>query len=641
MATLTDRLPGVIPEDRVASLAAYAGLVVAVLMVPLRFVASNVYLESIPIVLGGACLLFLYTSRSRSELSELPRFPYWTSRLLASLSIVGIGVLGLIAAYAGGRTLTFLLLGGAVASILLVQILFTRREDLHVGLILLQVLALALVIRFAALLTTPGFVGVDIWTHVTDYSRLIQQAGSLEPISDIKYYTAPLYHLLVVASAELLGTSLRTALFVSLGLIMVLSTLFIYGTARFFVPVRWALVAVAIFAISDWVVRWGIHLIPNSLGLVFFLAILYGLVRLFHADDDRRTYALLVVAIVGVVLTHQVSAFIVLVLLGTAVAVQLVMTVFDRWLDGPGASVNLVGLFAFDLAFSFGMWAITPLGGRTFLQRVIDWLVDSTRTSFGFLNLPSSGGAAAGSGPAAATSFVPYLDALGLLILLFVAVVGSLASLHRRRITQSRLTLIAAIVMLLAFVFVLPLFGIRALLPSRWVAFAYAPMVVVGAIGLFHLSHTGRSRTAIAVLLLFVLLTPTAMMVSGNGTMDSPVFETENVRYSYSSAELEAVRDIGQLRPEQTGPLYTDHPYVTVFNRTGAHNGRPIHLADSGRPVEHDAVVYRSYQSNGAAQFLAPTNDLVTRQLSRSNVCRPEMNAVYSNGAATMCTDAN
>jgi len=47
-------------------------------------------------------------------------------------------------------------------------------------------------------------------------------------------------------------------------------------------------------------------------------------------------------------------------------------------------------------------------------------------------------------------------------------------------------TLLLAAAFMLVFVFVLglPMFGIRNFIPTRWFAFLYAPMAILGAIGL-------------------------------------------------------------------------------------------------------------------------------------------------------------
>jgi len=79
---------------------------------------------------------------------------------------------------------------------------------------------------------------------------------------------------------------------------------------------------------------------------------------------------------------------------------------------------------------------------------------------------------------------VPYVDALGFLFLLGVTFVGCLYVVHRRRAEQSVFTLLLAAAFMLVFVLGLPMFGIRNFIPTRWFAFLYAPMAILGAIGL-------------------------------------------------------------------------------------------------------------------------------------------------------------
>lgn len=636
-----------VTDQRLDVLGAVAGLLVAVVLFPMRFLASQIYVETIPLVVGGACLLYLLTVREEVRETGLPELSVGFARFMPGIVMAGIGLMAALGAVSGRRTVGFLALAGFVTAAILVQIAFVDEAVLDVRLVLLQVLSLAFVVRFTALYLTPGLVGIDSWSHIYDYADAIRAGHSLGAIGDTKYFAAPLYHLLVVTAAEVLRVSLRQGLFLSMGVLMTLSVLFVYATARFFVPVRWALFGATMFAVSDQVIRWSIHIIPTSLGLFFFAAIFYSLSRLFYTESPRRNVALVVLFSVAIILTHQVSSFIMLVLIGAGVLAQFAVQLSARWGLGPLApddvdeveNVNLLGVLAFDLGLLVFMWSITPYGDDSFLQTVLDWLALTLANSARFLNLAGpSGGGGGGGDPTLLAEIATYLDAGGILVLLFVTVLGSLVALRRSRARQRAYTLVGAIVIMLAFAFVLPLFGIRTFLPGRWFAFLHVMMVVVGVVGLHYLSRTLPREAAIALVLVFAAIFPAVMLMSVSGTRDNPVVTGERTRYAYTESELAAVQTIGDIRPNDDRLLYTDHPYRTVFKRTDAHESGILPLTERDRPApESGIVVYRRYQSYGGAQFESPNGYTPIRHLSPEQVCGERTSSVYANGDVQVC----
>jgi hypothetical protein len=626
---------------------AFVGLLAAALLFPLRFLSSQIYIQTLPIVVGLASVIYLIgVRRDRSE-AWTPQFGAGVARLAPTAIFFGLAAMVLVAAVAGQRTLLFYGLGGAVGTVLLAQIAFLRDRNFHPGIVMAQVVVYGLVVRFAALYTAPGFIGVDVWSHMT-YVQAINRTGSLAAIADSKYFASPFYHLLTVGAANLLDLSLRNGLYLSLGLVMPLSVLLIYGTASLLVPPRWAAFAAATYAVSDHAIRWGIHLIPTSLGLVFFLGMLFSLVRVLQSEPRVRDYLLLVFFSAAVILTHQISSFIMLVLVGAGLVGQLLLTFdlvrhptpntpFLRQVSGP---VNLLGLLAFDLGFITFMWSLTPYQGDTFLETVLNYLYSTILTSAGFLNgVTSDSASAAGAAGGPASPFITqlstYVDTLGFLILLCATILGGLVVMRRRWGNHATFTLLVAVVTMLFFVLGLPLFNINNFVPGRWWAFLYAPMAILGVIGLRSLGRNLSPRVVVACLLVFALVFPGIMLMSSDGTPDSPVFRTQNERLSYTDTELTAVQTLDEVAAEDGPPLYTDHPYATVFVRTETHPAEVIQLRD-GRTVADGRIVYREYQSDGGSFFrTAPGAGI--RNPPQERICDPATSHVYANGDVRVC----
>lgn len=635
------------PLDRDAAI---AGLLLSALLVPLRFLSSQIFIQSIPLVLASACFLYLLARRLDTGAGDYgyPTLPRWGAQVLPALVFVGLAAMVVIATLAGGRTLLFYDVAGLVGTFVLAQFVFVDDEDFHPPVLLAQLLAAAFVVRFAALLTTPGYIGRDIWTHI-GYAQMIAGERSLGAIGRTKYYAAPLYHLLVATTSILTDVTLRHALFASMGVVMPLIALPAFAVTREFVTPRWALVAAGLFLFSDEVIRWGLHLIPTSLGLLFFAFVVWYLIRILLNEAGVRDYALFVFFSVAVILTHQLSAFVMLVVLGCGVLAELIEPLWlgppslgeQRVSDGLVDRFTLLPLFGLDFLVTIVVWAVTPFSASqgTFLVGMVNVFVDTTRSTAGFLNLVGGASGGAPTPTQQATGWLlPLIENFGFFVLLFATFIGSLVVCQRSRRTTAGFGLLVASAAMLAFVFVLPLFGIRSFVPTRWYAFAMLPMVVLAAQGIRYLAARLTPKAAVAILVAVIVLFPNAMIIAHDATLDNPVFPNEQERLAYNQQELSALQTIETEFPRPSDePIYTDNPYNDVFQRTGYPAQAPVVVP--GQPISEDVLLYRAYQSTGASYFRSgPDGPGVIRDVPRQRFCGADRSVVYTNGRVSLCT---
>ena len=642
---------------RLDTLAAIVGLLLALALLPLRLVASQIYLETVPIVLGTACGLYLLSLYQQREVTAVPTIPASVAMALPTLVLVGLSGMIALTVLQGERTLLFFALSSLVGTLLLVQIVFTDEQTFDAGQILFLLVCFAFVFRYTALYATPGFVGIDIWTHM-ELTGAIYEQRSLGAISHDKHYASPVYHLLVVASSFLFDLPPRSALYLSVGVVMPLAILLVYATTNLLLPRRWATLAAALYAFASHVSLWGIHLIPTSLGLVFFLGMLYALIRVMRIEYTLRDFSLLLVMSVAVILTHQVSTFIMLVLLIAAFVAQITfmlgpfgLTRLDTSVFRAKKPVNLVGLLVFNVGLTIFVWSLTPYRQESFLATVLSFFGQTLEESAGFLNIasqtdtePSEEGAATAD-PTLLEQVVPYVDAAGFLLLLGLTFAGCLYVVHRRRAEQSVFTLLLAAAFMLVFVLGLPMFGIRNFIPTRWFAFLFAPMAVLAAVGLRLLVQQLNPGVVVACLLLVVLVYPGAMMFAPESNVDNPVFPEQHERLAYDESELVAAGSIAELtgspdgqeiRPDQQ--LHTDHPYQTLISRTGAYPSTTTGTVPDDGTASHEYVLYRSTQSTDGVYFQNEDGHAEIDTIRQEQLCRPDQATVYTNGDVTLCT---
>ncbi|MFC6905559.1 hypothetical protein [Halalkalicoccus tibetensis] len=646
MASRAGGVYGWLESQRFDVIGAILAIVLAVVLLPLRLLASNFYIVAIPVAMVIAATLYLLAVRT-SNTEGLPTLPVWAGRLLPSLVLLGTALLIVMGIYQGGRTPMFYNLATLVGIAIFLQIFFTRERDFVPWLVMAQILVLAFTIRYVSLLTTPGYTGIDVWTHVPAWSVTILETGSLDFLEGNKYYASPLFHLAVVATSLLGDVAVRNGLFLSVGFGMAFSPVFVYIATRLFVSARWSLFAAAIYGISAHTVEWSIHLIPTGLGLVFFLGVFYLLVRVLDVNPGSREFVLIVVLSIATILTHQISAFIMLILTGAGLLAHLLLRFelfappsrFRGLNAGSSDSVSLTGLLAFDLGFITFMWSLTPYHGDTFLATTFSFFRVTLEESAGLGDVTGDRVEAA-TEPSLLEQAVQYIDAAVFLIPFALAVVGCLYVLRRRNISHAKVMCGASIVVMLVFIFGFPMFGVRTFIPQRWYAFLTAPLALLAAVGVAYLARRLTTPVILVVLLVFALAFPLVSFAATDGTIDNPRFGDAQTQYSYNQAELSAVDTIGEIRPvdEEAGEVYhTDHPYNTVFTRAGPGPGVAADVSDEGLESS-ETVIYREYQSSGSAFFALDEERSGTPEMSRDELCGAERHYAYDNDDVTMCT---
>jgi hypothetical protein len=649
------RLPRWLSNDRMDVSLARLGAVVSALLLGLWMLVPRAFLLAVPLAAGAGSVVYLGIRRSRRAHSvpegsyheSAPTLSSTVAGYLPAVVLVGLGTLVVAVQLAGSRTVPIYLLTGAIGTVIFVEVLFVDGETLPPGLVLAQIIVAAVVVRLTALYATPGYVGVDIWTHAPVYVTAVVDTGSVWGLSGSKYIMAPLYHILG-AVGTLVAGDVRNGIYLTVGLVVPLSLVFVYSTGRMLVPARWALLATAFYAFADQFIRWGMHVIPTSLGLAFFLAAVYGLTRVFHSDAERWAVTLVLVASLAVVFTHQVSTAITLVVLGVATLVAVVNAVVDGTPVGSTRkAAAMVGVFTVTFGTTMVSWAATPFrNGGTFLAQELAVLGRSLTHDLAFLNIAGTAAEGETLGGAAtdglASAVVPYVELVGFMLLLLVTVVGGLYMLRWDRPADLTAAHLLSAGALFVFVFGLPLFGIRALLPGRWVAFLFVSMALLGAVGLYHVSRTSPRAVVVVVFLVVALGYPSTMVVAEKATLDSPAFDDQHKRFAYTQEELAAVESVSTLYPPGEGrEVATDHPYVTVYRRAGGYRyDARIPALGEREPVGADAVVYRDYQSSGPATFRQPVEGERSTMPAdvEGTVCPPGWNSGYATDGVRMCT---
>ena len=133
----------------------------------------------IPLAAGTACSIYVVTRERKAGALAFPALPGGVIGYLPAAVFIGLSVIVAGIRVAGHRTGVVYLLTGLVGSLILLQILLAEDGRIGPGPVLFQILVAAVVIRLTVAFTTPGYIGVDSWSHIPDYVGGIVATGSI------------------------------------------------------------------------------------------------------------------------------------------------------------------------------------------------------------------------------------------------------------------------------------------------------------------------------------------------------------------------------------------------------------------------------------------------------------------------------
>jgi hypothetical protein len=491
---------------------------------------SNPYTNVVPAAVllgGGVGALWYYRERTagRRRLATRPRIA----------PSIRAGTLAVYLALFGATTLLYVIEG--FPRPMPVQALLVALYAVTIGSLLVfesprsalaLVLATGVYHRALVYYASAIQIGNDALFH-TRVATEILATGSLQPLAASKYWYAPLYHVVVSFTAGGLGVTVRDAAFLTVTVTAtVVPPLAIYYFLRRDWSAEVGVLGAFCYLVADSVVLNTVHATPTSLGIAgVALALPYA--DRYLTGGRRTDLAVYGLAIVAILLTHQLSLFAALVTLGTFLAASAV------WRGALSRRELVLGglLTVAFVAQSLYTQYSGPTGEEgSFLGTVAPSILSSIATGL------TGAGRTAGYPPAAAEVAVSGADALtaaqvlGLGGLFALAVLGTLVWLSRHTGPALRrlVALGTVVVGTSLLVFGPPALGVNVFIPGRWFPFLYVFLALLAAPGVAVLVATVPDvgpRPITALLVLLAVLVPYTALMTTNayGAVDNPVLD--------------------------------------------------------------------------------------------------------------------
>ena len=215
------------------------------------------------------------------------------------------------------------------AGVVLMQIM-SERPKWTDNVIVLQIMLLSLNLIWGETLKYPLYFGdTDLLVHLNLIDNIVTNGHVAAYNRDYQYYA--LYHVFTALGVEITGGSIRTVLFLLMGLAWQLSIVFAFLIYKALSKSgRFACLAALLFGLSSQVVFYGSYAIARSLALVFFVCWLYLI--LTKARKDSRFVVLSVIVLAAMIVTHHINVFYGIPILAVAYVCQRLVLRSDQYL---------------------------------------------------------------------------------------------------------------------------------------------------------------------------------------------------------------------------------------------------------------------------------------------------------------------
>lgn len=523
----------------------------------------------------AACLGYLVMSNLLPTKESIHRKPKWQTLdrlfvfatiLFFVLLLVGIAVLTR-SLYRRPSAYLGLVLSAAI--LLVLQIALFDPSALWKQQVLLgQILLLAVSLRAGAFFLFPSMSGNDPFVHQRWIDELIMTGGFPH---DTSYAPYPIMHLLAGATSLICSTSSKIGLF-SVSTLHSIALLAVFPIGKRLFDPRTGLIAALLLSLSDYQILWGIQVVPNSLGIVWFLLILMALMKREDTTYPQRKLGWTISILLflwAMLFTHTLSTFVLLIVLLALLATTALVTLSRFSSKSTVVSVTLVGLFGVAM-LAYWMWSF-PTPERDFFTR----MVLATKYALSSAQLGSAEMVTiAGS----LDAWTVFAGEAGWTLLLAPALMGALSSFNPRMRRTQLVVWAPLMAVFLGIVYGSGLMGVQAVLPARWMAFLYVPACLLAASFLSQLLAISDRRTLISSFTVLLLSAISVLMITSpsKSIPDSPLYATSlATRPALYTSEL-------------AGMKYAEHTYQEPF-AASAHSRRFLHAASIIDPRQPDS----------------------------------------------------
>lgn len=445
----------------------------------------------------------------------------------------------------------------AVLSIAISALYLDKNSRFAPAFVMLKIMALNVVIAASLYYQFPGTYGVDPWIHEQWIKESIASAHITSGVIDANgYYNMPVFHLLVMITSLTTGLSILDATFFSVGLAVAISCVFVYFVGRQVAGVRIGLLAALAFSMTPEFIERARDLIPNSLGMVFFLALVF--LFLSNKAGLSKTNVSQIGLSSAVILTHYITASATLICMVVIYLFQHVTGwLKQKALYAKNISLAFIAAFGMFMLFVWMSYSFS-ISSSFFTERI--WFI--AQLLFGEQSMKI-----------VVNNSLPYdvvlFNKAGFLILLFFGTIGSLYYLYPKNSNRENVLLITLTAVFLFIIYAFNSINPATILPYRWYIILYALLAVLAMANLCKVSWVISKRYGSFIIVVLLLAAAFFNMTNDLANNDSPLVFNNAIRGGYTQSELTAIERMSSLN---VGCPVTDLSYSQIIPYVAANN---------------------------------------------------------------------
>ena len=521
------------------------------------FIVSLYYLidlnqKDIGVAILSSCLIYIiFRKKFKSEASISSGKDRLKSLLGLSFYIIFLICVLIFSMNLHYRPMSYFILVCALAGIIASEILYIREGD-RVSSILLQIFLLSILIRVGIFYNFPSLMGYDAYFHA-NMARIITNTGFVAPFQiSGKYFYYPLAHIFISVTQILGKTDVKDAIFYSIGLANIFITAGIYLIGKKLEGPQMGLLAALLINLNNHNIVTGIaNITSGSLVLCYFIFIIY---TIFSEKQEVKYTGLLLLITILMVLTHQLTTFVVLFAL---VTIYIGKYLHNHLYNNSPLRTTGFNYILFFIVSMQTYWTFTYVTSDTsFLAMVFKPLMEVFQAGAGY----SSDELIVGSVINQDTLEVLLLH-ISYLALPFFSIGGVLAWLSREDLKKiNKFSIALVVIILYSFAYGIPLLGMRNLLTTRWFPLISVFLVLVAASYILKLVSLFDLRKAkIPAIFIIMLLFSFVMVTTPGINKDNPLVAKETtVRNQFKDIEIQAIKTVSG---KYFGDILMDSPY--------------------------------------------------------------------------------
>jgi len=542
-------------RNKVDIITAIVGILLGTLICFLNLVYSNSYMITIGPMLVILCLLYLLFRKVLLKKRENTPGVIFSNRALDSIFwFLFAGSILSLSTEVLHRPLAYFVLVALSAAVLAVQVLSGKGKSIPY--LLFKILLVSLSVRASAYWVFPTLPGSDTWAHLVYLKHYIAEGHIPETLpagTGISYLKYPVMHLYMVSMKLITGLDYKEAMFLSVGIPALFSTVFVYLIGKTVAGERMGLLAALLINIADYQIDKSIQPTATGFNLLFFGMVIFLIIKQ-RQNPRGSTIALIIITFAVMVATHTMSTFVMFsFILFLFMGDYLYKFIYGEkeGLEKSAITPTLVILFAVMLV---SYWLYTEYSfGRTFLEMVVQGLYNALIQRFGFLNRTNDVSNIS-------SNWFAIINMTGFLMLYAAGIIGSLLWLSRENRNRLRVTFIVVIILLNAVTFAFPVFGMRNIMPYRWFTFIYIPLSMAASFGITSVVSCIKADVARISVITGTFFIISFLMITNSATnKDSPVYSAGLIeRLVYAETEMAVAEKVNEI---YDGRIITDYQY--------------------------------------------------------------------------------